>query len=306
VPFAKYHPRGPLARYVESMWFLSADAGRGGSGRLLMLPSGRIDLVITLDGATTAIWGSPEQADDPAAVPQQGSAASLRLLGSTSYVVGAEGQHGAVGISFKAHGLRAFTLCRDALGDHAGTLCLPLAHAWQSPVDSWIERLQQAATPAAMFQLLEGMLWSTLRAPPAHAEQIEHAVTLLSDPFTPRRVSAVAEDVRLGRRQFEHLFREHTGLTPKTFARVMRLRSAAQLMRRRGAGRWTDAAALCHYSDQAHLVREFRQLAGMTPTAYLALPGSHATCLPWSPWLGPVGPRARAQPAAAVHLFDES
>ncbi|WP_157851244.1 MULTISPECIES: AraC family transcriptional regulator [Streptomyces] len=35
-----------------------------------------------------------------------------------------------------------------------------------------------------------------------------------------------------------------------------------------GAPDWAALAADCGYHDQAHLIHEFRALAGITPTAY--------------------------------------
>ena len=34
--------------------------------------------------------------------------------------------------------------------------------------------------------------------------------------------------------------------------------------------RWADIAHECGYADQSHLNRDFRELAGTTPTAYVA------------------------------------
>jgi AraC-like DNA-binding protein len=65
-----------------------------------------------------------------------------------------------------------------------------------------------------------------------------------------------------------------TGLTPKAAARVTRFDRARRTLQRRttGAGEWPLArlAAECGYYDQAHLAREFRELAGCPPSTWLA------------------------------------
>jgi hypothetical protein len=58
-------------------------------------------------------------------------------------------------------------------------------------------------------------------------------------------------------------------LAPKTAARLVRFNEVWRRLEGQ-APDWADLARDAGYADQAHLVRDFRQLTGMTPTAYLA------------------------------------
>ncbi len=70
-------------------------------------------------------------------------------------------------------------------------------------------------------------------------------------------------------RQLERLFREHAHTTPHTYARNLRLRSAAwQLTHSRRS--IADIAMSCGFSDASHLGREFRAAFGMPPSSWRA------------------------------------
>lgn len=75
---------------------------------------------------------------------------------------------------------------------------------------------------------------------------------------------------RLGwtRKHLSDRFADEIGIGPKAVARIVRIRSAMRLART-GASGWADVAADCGFADQAHLVREFRELAGETPSSWL-------------------------------------
>jgi AraC-like DNA-binding protein len=51
---------------------------------------------------------------------------------------------------------------------------------------------------------------------------------------------------------------------------VMRFARAVRGLERVPRPRWAEIAADCGYYDQAHLHRDFRQFAGVTPAAYFA------------------------------------
>jgi AraC-like DNA-binding protein len=80
-------------------------------------------------------------------------------------------------------------------------------------------------------------------------------------PATP--VPELAGAVDLGERHLRRRFAAGVGYGPKTFARVARFRAALGLLR--GGSSPASAALAAGYADQAHLTREMRELAGLTP-----------------------------------------
>lgn len=71
-------------------------------------------------------------------------------------------------------------------------------------------------------------------------------------------------------RHLNSRFREQIGVPPKTAARVLRFRRSVDLLGRDDGRRFAEIALDCGYYDQAHLNREFRELAGTTPGSFLA------------------------------------
>lgn len=91
----------------------------------------------------------------------------------------------------------------------------------------------------------------------------EHAVRLL----TTHPVNRAADALGLTSRQLRRVLAAEIGIAPKAFQRVLRMqRFMAAAERLDGLA---NAAAEAGYSDQAHMTREVRSLAGLTPTRLL-------------------------------------
>jgi AraC-like DNA-binding protein len=67
-------------------------------------------------------------------------------------------------------------------------------------------------------------------------------------------------------RQLEYRFKEQIGVPPKVMARILRFRRAA-LMLADGL-QPVSTSTNCGFSDQAHLTREFKAMAGFTPARF--------------------------------------
>jgi AraC-like DNA-binding protein len=123
--------------------------------------------------------------------------------------------------------------------------------------------LGQASSPIAAARLLAQHLESVEgAADPA----VLAAVHRLSQ--TGSSVQETATHVGLSARQLRRSFHNDVGLSPKAFQRVIRFQRFRHLATSTPPTvNMARAAAMCGYSDQAHLVHDCRQLADTTPTA---------------------------------------
>lgn len=92
----------------------------------------------------------------------------------------------------------------------------------------------------------------------AAAQRLEHA-----------SVSAVAHQLSMSERHLRRVFSDATGLSPKTFAKLKRFGRAVEAVETTAETSWSQVAAGAGYYDQAHMIAEFRSIAGVTPRAFL-------------------------------------
>ena len=81
------------------------------------------------------------------------------------------------------------------------------------------------------------------------------------------RIGQLARELGCSRRLLETQFKDDVGLSPKTVARLVRFASVRRHIDQ-DRHRWADIAHEHGYCDQAHLNRDFRDLAGTTPTEF--------------------------------------
>jgi AraC-like DNA-binding protein len=83
------------------------------------------------------------------------------------------------------------------------------------------------------------------------------------------RISSIANALDWSRKHLVARFKKEIGVGPKTIARMVRFSRVLALAQAARSPDWAELAVACGYADQAHLVREFREFTGNSPTAFL-------------------------------------
>jgi AraC-like DNA-binding protein len=142
------------------------------------------------------------------------------------------------------------------------------------------ERLLEAHTPKAKFQILETVLLEHLERSRQTDPAIPMAACALERGIS---VSQVTSGLGLLPKTFVRRFHQHVGLAPKRFSRVRRLQRVLRSMNATNRADWATLAAQHGYTDQAHLIHDFRALTGIAPSAYrpsAAGEGNHVALAP--------------------------
>jgi transcriptional regulator GlxA family with amidase domain len=184
-----------------------------------------------------------------------------------------------MGVYFKSGG--AYPFFGQATGELHGA-DVPLEALWgRSAANELRERLYAERTPEARFHTLEGLLLARIRLNTQNARHtvarhpaVAFAVDALRASPRPGTIAQLVDQSGLSHRQFIAVFRREVGISPKRFYRLRRFLDAAH--RAWEADRvdqldWAAVALACGYFDQSHLVNDFREFAGVSPTTYLRL-----------------------------------
>lgn len=256
-------PAAALRRYVGQ--YVGFDL-RGFPAGVHCGPPGRVlTTVISLSGPLEVAAG----VDNGAPVTRFDSVAGGLMRRSVA--IHHDGRQQGVQVSLTPLGARAVYGVPAAVLAHR---LVPLDELLGALGVELVDRLRAATTWAARFATLDELLLRAVgrgadreRVPRVRPEVAE-AWSRLVAARGRVQVGAVAAELGWSRRYLTERFRGEVGLSPKTFARVLRFEHAHELATARDALPWADVATVSGYADQAHLVRDWREFTGRTPTAW--------------------------------------
>ncbi|TCK25308.1 helix-turn-helix domain-containing protein [Pseudonocardia endophytica] len=250
-----------LREHVREIWAWRQGAGPPGTHQ--GVPGGHLTVVLCLDGDVEVL-----KAPDPARGPGRFVSSVAGLHDAPAVLATGPAQTG-MQLELTWRGARA--LLGLPAGELAGDV-VDLAVLLPG-LDALLDRLHGTPTWPARFALLDAWLCDLLdtrERPSVPAPELARAWDRLMSTGGTARVEDLAADVGWSRRHLGARFRAETGLGTKTAARLIRFERALGLLRSPARPGLAEVAAVCGYADQPHLARDFRDLAGLTATEWLA------------------------------------
>jgi AraC-like DNA-binding protein len=130
------------------------------------------------------------------------------------------------------------------------------------------DRLRESITLVEMVSLTEKFLLRRMAAP---FHPVQSAATGILRRNGQISLNLLVRNSGLSQRQFERKFIQQVGMPPKLYSRIVRLSYALQLKQTRPDLSWTEVTHEAGYFDQTHLVKDFKSLAGDTPSRFFQM-----------------------------------
>jgi AraC-like DNA-binding protein len=252
-------PAGALAPFVDSIWYF--ESASFAHERERILPTGAMQLLVNLEEDELRTYHGPRYAD-VRRLP--GAALSGAYRGH--FAIDTAEQRSIAGVAFRSGG--AFPFFREP-ADEVAEAHVELGSLWGRGGATLRERLLEVSartrSPEAILDLLERELLARTVRPLERDPALEFAVSALDRGAT---VAGVLSRIGGSSKRFLREFCERVGLTPKRFERIRRFRRVVDSIELERPVAWAQVAIECGYYDQAHLINDFREFSGITPTAY--------------------------------------
>jgi AraC-like DNA-binding protein len=164
--------------------------------------------------------------------------------------------------------LGAYRLLGPALSEISGLLYVAVEDIVGADARRLSEQVRSAPTWDERGRLLDAFLLDRATRGPQPSPEVSQAWHLLVRSGGRSTIRSVARQVGWSHKHLITRFKQQVGVAPQMAARLLRLSTVWRHVDHEHT--WARIAAESGYADQAHLIREFRQFTGTTPTALTA------------------------------------
>ena len=130
------------------------------------------------------------------------------------------------------------------------------------------EQLYHAKSYDEMLKVAHNFVLSLIRKRAKDSHPLDRISKIILRQDSRFSIDLLARESCCSHKQFERKFKERVGVTPKLFSRVTRFDKAFILKNKQPHLDWLTIAIQCGYYDYQHLVRDYKEFTGCSPTAF--------------------------------------
>lgn len=254
-----FYPSPLLARYIKYYWVVKTDKRM--PLRLQTIPSGCVHLVFHR-GNHLSIQSKGLQ-------PANFIRGQFSIYGSLF----SEGNIDMIAVIFHPLGLVPFIRC--PMGELSNRYV-----GVEDIEDVGLNRLKESVAgeknAQTCIQLIELFFIKRLIDVEYNYQKVEHSIRqIVHCPLIG--VNTLAENACLGYRQFKRVFTHYVGMSPKEYCKVIRFQRILYVLQKYPRTEMLDLSYLCGFYDPSHLVKDFREFSGCSPTQYLSAHSPYST-----------------------------
>lgn len=251
--YKEYKPIESLSNYVKCIWVLENELYDDAVN--VVFPDGCMELIFHFGPPFKRISSGRQQVQEKSIlVGQLNKPLSLQATGSA----------GIIGVRFHPWGLHPLV---NIPLQHITNSEIHIQQVWGNDAHELEEKIYQLDKDAAMGEIQQFLFKQTNKIS-YQIERLKQVITLLISQHGNVKIDELAEMSNLSVRQFTRNFTHLVGLPPKVFAGIIRFQSFFSQCNQQPEVHLGELALQCGYYDQAHFIREFKQYAGMSPSAY--------------------------------------
>lgn len=251
--FKRYAPSMQLAPFVQCYWFIQSSTGHHTQTSEYLHPDGGMSITFNFSDNLTIDDGSHDDVG------------LLDGANTTTRVMHINGQFNAVGIRFLPAGARAF------IGMPLNEIKSQLLSFNELPelgLQQLHHQLAEAKSHTYKINLIKNWLSKIIHQEQQASAVINGALQFLNHRHGNVTISTLANHFDINKRKLERLFNDQVGLTAKEYAQTRRIKQARLYLKQHPELSLTDIAYELGFYDQAHFIKLFKHVVGISPKSY--------------------------------------
>ncbi len=142
---------------------------------------------------------------------------------------------------------------------------------WGNDVSSVCNRLKELNELPDMITVIESFIESRIKKVKSDCSHLDKVFDFVLHEKNDASIDWLASQCYLSVRQFIRKFEERIGVSAKTFERIIRFDNAYRMKNRHPEYDWLTIAISCNYYDYQHMVKDFKEFSGLTPSSLYEL-----------------------------------